>query len=109
MNKKYAWVDDMSKNDLLEFINVGDPFQFQFNCHDYYIEGSFFDNDALGRVGSYMIADPNVQPNGDYGYGMKYYDVNGKFKNSQELLSAKFLDGKTILEQYKKGNLKFFD
>ena len=63
---KYAW-NDQNLDDLLETINIGDPIGFQFNGHDYYIEGEHFDNDALGRVGSYMIQKPEILEDGSFG------------------------------------------
>jgi hypothetical protein len=103
---KYAWVN-MPLEDLYEFINVGDQFQFQFNEKDYHIEGNYFDNEAKGRVGAYLIQDPDIQENGDWGDNPKYYPENEQFKNATELLNAPFLEGKTIIERYVE--LKFFD
>lgn len=104
---KYCWVQ-MSKKELLEFIGTGDPFQFQFKNKDYLIEGDFFDNEGIGRVGSYMIQNPNIQENGDYGKA-SYYLEDSKYKTAKELLEAKFLDEKTIIERYDLGELRFFD
>ena len=103
---KYNWVD-MSMDDLLEFISTGDPISFQYDGKDYFIEGEMLDNDVLGRIGSYYIADPKIQDDGSFGSTEHIYAESGKFKSSHELMEAAFLDGKTIIERYPE--LKFFD
>ena len=105
---KYYWID-IERKELEELIWTGDPVQFQCNGKDYFIEGDYFDNDGLGRVGSYMIQNPDIQEDGSRGEHETYYPESGQYKTAKELLQARFLDGKTILEQFDNHNLKYFE
>lgn len=53
-----------------------------------------------------MIANPCVDEDGNFS-GMIDYPDSGKFKSTQELLDAPFLDGNRFIEFFQE--LKFFD
>jgi hypothetical protein len=106
MTKDYSWVNETLEN-ILETLSTGDPIAFQFNSKDYFLEGDFFDDEGLGRVGSFRIIDPDVQENGDFGGNGEEYPESGKYRTLEDLLSAPFLKGKTIAERF--SELKFFD
>jgi hypothetical protein len=103
---KYHWVK-MTRNELLEFIDIGDPFCFRYDGKDYFIQGHNFDGEAKGRVGFYYIQDPIVRDNGSHGYTESHYPESMKAKSSEDLLTMPFLDGKTIFERF--DELRFFD
>ena len=106
MTKNYNWVEETLEN-VVETIKTGDPISFQFNQKDYFIEGENFDNEGLGRVGKYLIADANVQADGSFGEVTFEYPESGQYRTSDELLNAGFLDSKTLIERF--GELRFFD
>ena len=106
MNANYNWVDETLAN-VVELIHIGDPVSFHYAGNDYFIEGHYFDTEALGRVGSYIIQDPDVQPDMNFGPNQVEYPNSGMYKTPEELLNAPFLDGKSILERF--DELKFFD
>jgi hypothetical protein len=93
----YNWVDNQDRTDLIEIIDVGNAIFFQFNNQDYFIEGG---------ANGYLIQDPMI---GHPELSYRSYPENEKFKTANELLAAPFLDGKTILERFDSGELKFFD
>ena len=105
MDKKYYWVENTLEN-MIEIILTGDPLSFQFREKDYFIEGEMFDVEELGRVGSYYIANPNVQEDGTFGE-MTEYSESGQYKVASQLLAAPCFEGKTIIERF--SELKFFD
>jgi len=93
--KEYYWVD-ISREDLDEFINSGLLFAFRHNDKDYIIEGISFDNEAKGRVGSYVIGDDIGQ-----------YPESRQAKTPDEFKALTFIDGKNIIERF--DELRFFD
>jgi hypothetical protein len=105
-NKKYCWVEKMSRDELLEFIGIGDGFAFQYKGKDYFVQGEFFDTDAKGNVGCYFIQDPNIQEDGSWGKDIPYPESQ-LATDKKEFLSLPFLNGKTILEAY--NDINFFD
>ena len=60
MKINYSWVEEKLDN-VEELIRIGDPISFRFGDRDYFIEGHYFDTEALGRVGSYSIQDPDIR------------------------------------------------
>lgn len=106
MNKNYNLVK-MTRDDLKEFIGIGDAFCFIYNGKDYLVQGDMFDVEAQGRVGFYYIQDPDVQSDGSFGGKENHYPESRLYKNAEELMNAAFLDGKTIFERF--DELKFFD
>jgi hypothetical protein len=90
---KYNWCNRTREN-LIEIIEMGDCFCFQFRGKDYLID-------------AYEIQNPDVQEDGSFGENPTLYPESSKVNNSTELFTLRFLDGKTILEAY--DELKFFD
>jgi hypothetical protein len=106
MESNRSWVS-MPMDDLMEFSSTGDPISFHYAGKDYFIEGGTQDGAGLGRVGSYHISDPDIQPDGDFGPNQTEYPNSNQYTSPDELLNAPFLDGKSILERF--DQLRFFD
>ena len=94
------WYGKLPKSDILEQIETGNAFFFQFKGRDYFIE--------RGRNG-YLIQDPRIGHKNDKSQGFPYIDYPGseEAKTPEEMKALPFLDGKTIFERF--DELRFFD
>jgi len=98
--RNYNWVQGKpDREHILEIIKWGEPFAFQFNGKDYFIE--------LQSDG-YVIQDADVQPDGTFNNRIPYPGHN-EAQTAEEFLALKFLDGKTFLERFDADELRFID
>jgi hypothetical protein len=98
---KRDYYENVPPDSIMEFIESGEPFYFEYDGKEYLVEG-FFD---LG----YVIASPAPYyaaggwPEKNFGT----YPSHLQAKTVQEFMALPFLDGKTIFERF--DELRFFD
>jgi hypothetical protein len=87
------WVDDLTKELMVDFLEEGQMLYFQFKNRDYLIEQ---------YVDGFLIADPiPYYNNGGYAADPRFqYPGSFQAKTSEEILALPFLDNKTMLQQF---------
>ncbi|MFD1440592.1 hypothetical protein [Lacticaseibacillus hegangensis] len=94
------WVDDLSKDLFLDFLDENQVLYFTYKNHDYLIE---MYTDGM------LIADPYpyYEDGGWPDHKDFQYPMSFTAKTVDEFLKLPFLDGKTILEQW--DNIRFWN
>ena len=99
-NRKYEWVDDMTKDLFLEFLDECQVLYFQFKGQDYLLE---MYKDGMLIADPYLYYENGGLPNNlDFQYPMSF-----QAKTVEEFLKLPFLEDKTILEQW--DNIRFWN
>jgi len=106
INEHRDWADNTKPEDIAEIVESLQPFYFQYNGHEYLIEGI-----GSSREGSlrFIIVDPDPYYK-DGGWPDKYdfaYQGHLEAKTPNEMKTLAFLDGKTIFERF--SELRFFN